>query len=203
MIFLWKGANILYRHCTTEKTAAQQRLFERTLLEATHHQPYQDISVSQLCQLSGLSRKTFYRLFENKEDVLVALIDHTIMEYETFIGPSDSIGKNILNEPMNYFAYWRCHKQLLDILAKTNKTALLLERSVDHILREQREVRAHFGVDQEPYAEDALMFYVSGMMSLVIRWYQSDFARPESEMAELLNRLLYTPPVKHAKYISK
>lgn len=193
----------MYRHCTTEKTAAQQRLFERTLLETTKEQPYQDISVSQLCQLSGLSRKTFYRLFENKEDVLVALIDHTIMEYEYFDGPSDSIGRDILNEPMNFFAFWRCHKTLLDILNETNKTALLLERTVDHILREQREVRAHFGVDQEPYAEDALLFYISGMMSLVIRWYQSGFARPESEMADLLNRLLYAPPVKCAKYISK
>lgn len=193
----------MYRHCTTEKTAAQQRLFERTLLETTKQQPYQDISVSQLCQLSGLSRKTFYRLFENKEDVLVALIDHTLMEYEYFVGPSDSIGRDILNEPMNLFAFWRRNKQLLDILDKTNKTALLLDRTVDHILREQREVRAHFGVDQEPYAEDALLFYISGMMSLVIRWYQSGFARPESEMADLLNRLLYAPPVKCAKYISK
>ena len=193
----------MYRHCTTEKTAAQQRLFERTLLETTKQQPYQDISVSQLCQLSGLSRKTFYRLFENKEDVLVALIDHTLMEYEYFVGPSDSIGRDILNEPMNLFAFWRRNKQLLDILDETNKTALLLERTVDHILREQREVRAHFGVDQEPYAEDALLFYISGMMSLVIRWYQSGFARPESEMTDLLNRLLYAPPVKCAKYISK
>ena len=193
----------MYRHCTTEKTAAQQKLFEQTLLEAASHQPYQSISVSSLCEMSGLSRKTFYRLFENKEDVLVALIDHTIMDYVHFSGPSDSIGRDILNEPMNLFAYWRCHKPLLDILNETNKVALLMERSVDHILREQREVRAHFGVDQEPYAEDALLFYVSGIMALVLRWYQSGFVRPENEMADLLNQLLYNAPVKNAKYISK
>lgn len=193
----------MYRHCTTEKTAAQQKLFEQTLLEAACHQPYQSISVSHLCEMSGLSRKTFYRLFENKEDVLIALIDHTIMDYVHFTGPSDSIGRNILNEPMNLFAYWRCHKQLLDILNETNKLILLLDRTVEHILHEQQEVRKHFGVDQQPYAEDALLFYISGIMALVLRWYQSGFARPESEMADLLNQLLYNAPVKHAKYIAK
>ena len=193
----------MYRHCTTEKTAAQQRIFEKTLLEATLSEPYSSISVSQLCTLSGLSRKTFYRLFENKEDVLLALIDHTLMDYVNFSGPSDSIGKDILNEPMNLFAYWRYHKQLLDILSQTNKTSLLLERTVNHILKEQREVRKHFGVDDLPYAEEALLFYISGIMSLGINWHHSGFARSEGEMAQLMNRLLYTAPVKHAHYIAK
>ena len=193
----------MYRHCTTEKTAAQQKLFEQTLLEAARHQPYTSISVSQLCELSGLSRKTFYRLFENKEDVLIALIDHTIMDYVNFTGPSDFIGRTIINEPINLFAYWRCHKSLLDILNETNKMILLLDRTVEHILHEHREVRQHFSVDQEAYAEDVLQFYFSGIMSLVIRWYQSGFARSENEMAELLNQLLYTPAVKRAKYIVK
>lgn len=193
----------MYRHCTTEKTAAQQRLFEKTLLDATLTHSYNDISVSQLCQLSGLSRKTFYRLFECKEDVLLALIDHTLMDYVNFTGLSDTLGKDILNEPMNLFAYWRAHKQLLDILSQTGKTALLLDRTILHIMNEQREVKKHFGVDGHPYAEEVLLFYISGMMSLVVNWYKSGFAHSEAQMAQLMNELLYNAPVKQAKYISK
>lgn len=189
----------MYRHCTTEKTAAQQRLFERTLLEATKHQPYQDISVSQLCLLSGLSRKTFYRLFENKDDVLVALLDHTLMDYIHYAGSSDSIGGEILSEPASLFAYWRQHEQILDLLDQAGKTSLLLERTVNHVMTEQQEVKLHFGVADHPYAEDILRFYFSGIMGLLTSWHKAGYTRTEEQMADLMNELLYTAPVKHAK----
>lgn len=189
----------MYRHCTTEKTAAQQRLFERTLLEATRHQPYHEISVSQLCQLSGLSRKIFYRLFENKEDVLIALLDHTLMDYIQFSGSTDSMGGDLLSEPASVFYYWRQNKQLLDILHESGKTSLLLERTISHIMTELQEVKLHFGVADHPYAEDILRFYFSGIMGLVTSWHLSRYARTEEQMADLMNELMYTPPVKHPK----
>ena len=65
----------MYRKCTTEKAALQQRRFQHALLQAMQQLPYPEITVTALCSQTGLSRKTFYRLFENKDDVLNALID--------------------------------------------------------------------------------------------------------------------------------
>lgn len=46
-----------------------------TLLEMMQHTPFQRISVTQLCQRTGISRSTFYLHFYDTYDVLDALIE--------------------------------------------------------------------------------------------------------------------------------
>ena len=75
----------MYRKCTTEKASAQQRQFQHALLQSMLQIPYGEITVTGLCTQTGLSRKTFYRLFENKDDVLNALIDQTLQEMDEII----------------------------------------------------------------------------------------------------------------------
>ena len=60
----------MYTLCTTEKTAQQQLQFEQTFLQMLLEMYYDDVTISELCRRSGLSRKIFYRLFEKKADVL-------------------------------------------------------------------------------------------------------------------------------------
>ena len=75
----------MYTLCSTEKTAQQQAVFEKTFLQMLLERNYDDITVSDLCRRAGLSRKIFYRLFERKADVLYSLIDHTLLEQDFFI----------------------------------------------------------------------------------------------------------------------
>ena len=74
----------MYKLCKTEQSAKRQKLLEKGLLEAMHSQCYEDISVSDLCQKMGISRKSFYRYFSGKEGALEALLEHTLMEFGTF-----------------------------------------------------------------------------------------------------------------------
>lgn len=74
----------MYKRCTTERAAQQQRRIEECLLNEMHKRDYRDITVSSLCEQAELSRKTFYRLFGSKDDVLQALIDHTLMDYAKY-----------------------------------------------------------------------------------------------------------------------
>ena len=55
----------MYKRCTTEKAALQQRKLEECLLSVMQDKPYSEITVSSLCEQTDLSRKTFYRLFES------------------------------------------------------------------------------------------------------------------------------------------
>ena len=64
----------MYTLCSTEKTADQQRIFEKTFLQMLLESNYDDITISELCRRAGLSRRIFYRLFERKSDVLYALL---------------------------------------------------------------------------------------------------------------------------------
>ena len=44
----------------------------------------EEISVSDLCDRLNIPRKSFYRYFSSKDGALFALLDHTLMEFETF-----------------------------------------------------------------------------------------------------------------------
>ena len=74
----------MYKLCKTEQSAARQRRLEQGLLQAMQTQQYEDISISDLCDQMGVPRKSFYRYFSGKDGALHALIDHTMISYESF-----------------------------------------------------------------------------------------------------------------------
>ena len=74
----------MYKLCKTEQSAQRQRELERGLLNAMSTHQYEEISVSDLCDQMEIPRKSFYRYFSSKDGALHALIDHTLLEFESF-----------------------------------------------------------------------------------------------------------------------
>ena len=162
----------MYTLCNTEKTALQQRLFEQTFLQMLLEDDYDNITISDLCRKAGLSRKIFYRLFDKKADILYSLIDNTLLEASSYI-PDDSVGPGELHR---FFAFWQSQKDLLDMLAKHQKSHMLTDRAI---------------------GMETILFYVSGIFSLVLVWHQSDYLHSIDEMSNLLMDLLSTAAIKH------
>ena len=73
----------MYKLCKTEQSARRQQEIEEGLLAMMLQQPYEEISVSDLCKKMDLPRKSFYRYFGSKEDALYGLLDRRLMGYET------------------------------------------------------------------------------------------------------------------------
>mgnify|MGYP003299808584 CR=1 FL=1 len=76
----------MYKLCSTEKSAQQQRQLEQAFLTLLLQMPYDSIRISEVCRQAGCSRKVFYRLFESKTDMMMALIDHTLLDFEQHTG---------------------------------------------------------------------------------------------------------------------
>lgn len=186
----------MYKLCTTEKTEFQQRCFEACLLELMEKESYTSISVTTLCRKTGLSRKVFYRVFGNKDDVLLALIDHTISASITFRVPAEELSPDLPIEIQELFSYWHSRGSLLSALEKNHMTALLMERSLNHAMTHQQELQKYFGADQSAHRKEVMLFFLSGIMSLVIYWHQTSYAVPAAEMTQLLRDLLLSPPIK-------
>jgi len=186
----------MYTLCTTEKTAAQQRRFEKAFLQMMLDSDYDSITISDLCRNTGLSRKIFYRLFEKKADVLYALIDHTLLEAEFFV-PDESVGPGELHR---FFAFWRTQEDLLDALLKHQNSSLLTDRAVRHVLTERSNIVHTFGADAGKFGFETMVFYMTGIFSLVISWHLQGYSRSIDEMSRLLMDLLSTTPIKNPLY---
>ncbi|MBQ7001847.1 MAG: TetR/AcrR family transcriptional regulator [Oscillospiraceae bacterium] len=183
----------MYTLCTTEKTALQQWQFEQAFLEYSLEVPYDDITISELCRRAGLSRKIFYRLFDRKADVLYALLDHTMLDAAGYT-PDPSVGPGELHR---FLAFWRSQKPLLDVLQMNRSSSMLTEAAIRHMKRENSKFLHCFGTDEAGYGREILLFYVSGIFSLLLDWHQQDFSASIDQMADALMYLLSTTPIKH------
>lgn len=182
----------MYRNCTTEKSAQRQQALTVCLLDVLQTRSIHEISVSELCRLSGVSRKQFYQLFDSKADVAIALIDRIILEYESFV-PDSSVASGDLRRSL---AYWKAQKPLLDVLTRDQMSALLIERCLYHATHEDPSLMETFGITDTDCHREMLLFYLSGILSVIMHWHGTGYARSIDEMADLLTVLMQKAPVK-------
>ena len=181
----------MYNKCVSDKSAAQQRKFESALQELMKDRLFEEISISELCRYTGLSRKTFYRLYETKADVVYAMIDHTIME-EATCEPDRSVGPGELHQ---FLAFWRSRSDFLDVLQKNQISALLAQQAANIALQETPDRLAIFGLENNVNARDMMLFYLSGFFALVLDWHSQGFERSIDEVCDVLVELLTKAPI--------
>ena len=183
----------MYTLCVTEKTAQQQKAFEETFLQMLLESHYDTITISDLCRRAGLSLKIFYRLFEKKADVLYSMIDRALMEVDYYI-PDESVGPGELHR---FFAFWQHKKDLLDALLKHQNSSLLTDRAIRFAMREAGSPVHTFGGDADKGSYEAIVFYISGIFSVLLVWHAQNYNRSIDEMSALMMDLLSTPAVQN------
>lgn len=184
----------MYKLCKTEQSAQRQRQLEDGLLAAMAVCHYDEISVSDLCDRLGIPRKSFYRYFSGKDGALHALIDHTLMRYEIrelWLAPSNSA--TAYSELENYFAFWLKQKPLLDVLARSGLSGVLVERSIAYALQESGfRVKPNVPV-MLGQQENAILFVISGLMTMTVHWHHSGYAASVSQMAQMAANVMTKP----------
>ena len=175
----------MYRLCTTEKTATQQRKFHNALYINMQDRLYSDITITELCTQTGLSRNIFYRLFDCKEDVLYALIDNCFFSCSQSISLHDTRNNLIM-----FFNFWKNQKIILDILKKNRLESLLSIRGTICCCQLDFGIREAIGINASADDIEVVSFYISGFIGLVFQWYLTDFAKSPEEMADIALKIL-------------
>lgn len=174
----------MYRKCATEISVLHQRQVAQALLELMQRIPYEDITVTQLCQTAGVTRRVFYHLFSNKTGALHALVDYMILDIESY-------GREIPNDALRFFRYWRDQKPFLDALWENGMSGLLQERMINSVLAEDYDVlywlRSH-GWDKN--GQELIVFGLSGLTGLLYSWYYQGFRQEPEELTALVEQIL-------------
>lgn len=174
----------MYRKCATEISVQHQRQVAQSLLELLGKMPYEDITVTQLCRTAGVTRRIFYHLFSNKTGALQALVDHKILDIESYC-------PEITNDALRFFRYWKEQKPFLDALWENGMSGMLQERMINSVLTEDYDVLywlQHHGWNKN--SKEVIIFGLSGLMGLLYSWYYSGFQKEPEELAALVEQLL-------------
>ena len=188
-----KGGDLLYKQCRTEQSAARQRVLLEGLLDAMLQQHYDEITVSSLCEQMQVPRKSFYRYFSSKEGALHALIDHALLDFESFTSTHTRNIDSVQEEMEQQFAYWLHKKKFLDALAKSGLSGVLVNRAIGHSVFETMRSRRFLPVDEQQAQEYITLFAVSGFMSMVIQWHHEGDPQSVQKMAQIAIRLVTQP----------
>ena len=184
----------MYKFCKSEQSAERQRELEQGLLKAMGSYHYDEISVSDLCDQMGVPRKSFYRYFSGKDSALHALIDHTLLELESFpVTVIRSNKRTFIQELENFFQFWKKQKPLLDALERSGLSGVLVVRAIDHALSNNSVVKQLQNKESPAVLEYGTQFGVCGLMSMVLSWHHSHYEQSPEQMAQIVLQLLTMP----------
>ena len=184
----------MYKLCKTEQSANRQRSLEQGLLQAMQIKHFDEISVSDLCAQLDVPRKAFYRYFDSKEGALHALLDHTLMAYESFpLIYSEGEKRTLVRELEQFFLFWIRQKSLLDALQRSSLSGALIERAIANAAAEAAVPKRFLQADEQQMQHHVTMFGICGLMSMVLQWHHAGYKESAHFMAEVAVRLLTQP----------
>ncbi len=171
---------------TNGKIAEQsKKKITNALLVIMKQYNFKEITITQLAQEAGLSRKTFYRLFTDKEAVLLYLFENLYMECFSQI-KSRKI-EHYWDVVQCYFDFWEEREQLLLLFKQNNLLSVLFEGAYKYSFNIFEYIRSKDIMDkfylQLPYM---LSYSVGGMHSMLLKWVENDMTIPSYILIEQL-----------------
>lgn len=171
---------------TNGKIAAESRQkMVRALLALMRQYDYTEITVTQIAQEARLSRKTFYRLFSDKDDILALFFEGLFQECFTQIKALRI--RRYWDVVQLFFDFWEERKDLLALLRKNHLLPRVLEQSYQYSMQIFEFVRSRETADSLSLPLPYLLAYsVGGMHCMLLKWVEEDMSIPSSELISTL-----------------
>ena len=137
---------------------------------------YNAITVNDICEKAGVSRMTFYRHYNNKDDVFIAYSDERFAEFFVSI-------KNVKNIDAKFFLtslfnFCKRYKRQIYILSKSHQENLILsqfENYISYLLaKEKRYERAK----KNPFIVPSI---AGALFNILIFWLNEKEETPPEE----------------------
>lgn len=167
-----------------ELTLQRRQQIEEGLLEMLRLTPYEKISVTDLAKQLGMSRKSFYKYFNGKDDCLVSLLDRVILEGAIHVTSGPASQEDISRLWQEFLSFWLSQRTLLEVVEGQQMERLLLWRYLHYFQTEERNRQVIPGLPADDRDEDVLSFYLMGLLTVLLSWCHRGFEPGVEEMAK-------------------
>jgi AcrR family transcriptional regulator len=174
---------------TNSVLAAQsQEWILQALLFLMEKKSFKDITVKELAEKAGLDRKTFYRHFESKDDVLRFHMDKIYQDYIDELQKYETLTSYIIG--LSYFSVMKKHLSFFKKLEKNNLMIFLLSLLDTYL----PELHKQFETDKADnddvsFSEYATSYYTGGFWNLSVRWIRNGAKQSPKEMAAIVEKV--------------
>ena len=150
------------------------------LIRLASDRPLSAITVTELCAEAGVSRMTFYRNFQSKEEVFEKHLAALASEYAAISAPLLEAGEKWFS-PGHLalaFTFFKDHSEFMESIFKCGFTHQLLDVVAGYMLR-------HWG-DGSAKSEYLLTAFAGALCSAYVPWATGGFKETPLQMAELM-----------------
>jgi AcrR family transcriptional regulator len=165
-----------------------KRELETALLQLMRTGNYAEITIQEIAYHAGLSRRTFYRNFTSKEEILDVCFDRIWAGYRERIVTEPDL--SLPNITRVFFTHMQTYQ---DILLAVNRHNLLpiFQARVDVLLpRAFHEARGDVTSLSDETIRYALAFSAGGFMRILILWLNDGCRKSPDEMAAIVKGFL-------------
>lgn len=176
----------------------RQKQIEECLFENLLQRPYPSVSISDICHQLGISRKSFYNYFPDKDSCFRAIISRKL--HACILRLSSDLPENAPEESAiaYYLSYWKDEKSLFDIIVRNNLLSLLIDQCTYFLREEDQSILPFLNTPQLKADEFVLSGFVSLQITLLMQWYLQNFSTPLEKMIHTYQRLIYYPLLSRA-----
>ncbi|MBO7251945.1 MAG: TetR/AcrR family transcriptional regulator [Oscillospiraceae bacterium] len=171
----------------------RQKQIEECLFDNLLQRPYPSVSISDLCHQLGISRKSFYNYFPDKDSCFRAIISRKI--HTCILRLSTELPEKATDEEVIafYLSYWKEEKGLFDIITRNNLLYLLMDQCISFLRDEDQSILPFLDTPQLQSDSYVLSAFVSVQITLILQWYFQNFSTPLEEMVRTYQRIVYQP----------
>lgn len=162
-----------------------QTAFVNTLLQQMQVKPFNQISVSELSEAAEYDRRTFYRYFQTKEDILY-LYSAVLLE-----AMANDMKREALTPRsgfLAYFKFWDTHRDFLTLLEKQGFLYFLAEKQ-DQLLYQHVGLSVQDNLpnrlEQVPeFSQYAYYFTLGGLWQVLVFWIRTGMRQTPEQLTQ-------------------
>lgn len=177
-------------NCSTEKSVRMQHNVGKALHDMLKEMSYDKVTVSDLCVRANLPRRSFYRYFESKRDVLDYVMADLMRDCILFSMECLPEDDNLEKVFFRFFVFWKEKKAQWIRILRDNHLETVLVRMFQEWLFEERRIRyMQRGIGEEQL-RIALTFALGGIMMILFQWGEDGFSTDEKVLARYASSML-------------
>ena len=141
---------------------------------------FESITVKDICETAGVSRMSFYRYYEKKEDIFIDFCDEKFAEfYDDYQKSENKSGHAFV---VGLFHYFKKYSRELLILKKANRTNLLMNQFNGYA---KYAINRWKAVKESVYYSPVLPAFISGgFFNVLMNWIDNGMKEDELELTE-------------------
>lgn len=172
---------------TTNGLIAEQskKTIANALLKVMEIYDYKEITITQIAQEARVSRKTFYRHFSHKDEVLKHLFGS--LYQECLLTITEKGIHHYWDVVQCFFDFWEKHAETLTLIKQSDLLPQLFDESYGRSFEVFRYVKtAELPQTYKAQLPYLLAYSIGGMNSMLIKWIENGMSVPSSSIISCL-----------------